>query len=187
MEQAIKKYLLLSQLCLGLSVIICLILIPHFLFSTNEGGMSNYGVHLKTVIPYSLGLVLTSFYSVLAALSIKDKTSILRRLLFGYALALLLVLITTYGYKTNVILKNTHIAVTIVFFWFELGSSAWMVRRFLSDKINIGLVILQVVGLILGSLTFFGSLHLLFVAQLLTIVPFGLVLVRSSAGITKKI
>ena len=181
MGQLIKKYLLLSQLYLGLSVTICLILLPHFLFSKNEGGMSNYGVHLKTVFPYSLGLLLTSFYAARAATVIKDKSSALRKLLLSYAAVLLLVLITTYGYKRNVYLKNSHIAITIVFFWFELLSAIWLSKKFLSDKINIALVGVQFIGLVIGSLTFYGSLHLLFVAQLLTIIPFGIILVRSSA------
>jgi hypothetical protein len=186
MERDTKKYLLISQLCLWLGVVICLVLIPHFLFSTNEGGLSNYGVHLKTVIPYSLGFLAAIFFVVEATLTMKPKSPGLRQLLLGYSAALLLVLITTYGYKTNVYLKNTHIAVTIVFFWFELLAALWLCKTLLKDKTNIIMVILQLIGLIIGSLTFFGSLHLLFVSQLLTIIPFGIILIRSCNTLAKR-
>jgi hypothetical protein len=182
MGLAIKKYLLLSQLCLLLSVVICLLLLPHFLFSKHEGGMSNYGVHLKTIIPYSLGLLLASFYALRAALAIKIRSSPLRWLLLGYSALLLLVLVTTYPYKLNVYLKDTHIAVSIVLFWFEVLAAIWLCRAFLEDKINISLVILQIVGLIIGGLTLFGVFQLLFTSELLTIIPFGIILLRSSAA-----
>lgn len=179
MERSIKKYLFSSQLCLWLSVIVCLALIPHFLFSKDEGGMSNYGVHLKTVIPYSIGLLLAALFVVKAALRLK-RSSHLRAVLLGYAAALSLILITTYGYKRNIYLKDTHIAVTIVFFWFELLTAVWLCKRFLADQINISLIVLQLIGFIIGAVTLFGPLHLLFVAQLLTIIPFGMILIRSS-------
>jgi hypothetical protein len=183
MNCPIKKYLLVSQLCLLLDLTICLILIPHFLFARDEGGMSNYGVHSRTVIPYSLGFILAAFYVIRAALAIKTKSTSLRRLrglLLSYGVILLLILITTYGYKTNIYLKNTHIVITIVTFWFELLGAAWLCKAFLRDKINICLLALQLIGLIIGSLTFFGSLQLLFTAQLITIITFGVILVRSS-------
>jgi hypothetical protein len=183
MDIPIKKYLLISQLCLLVDLAICLILIPHFLFARNEGGMSNYGIHLKTVLPYSFGFLLAAFFVIKAALTIKAKSNrlhFMRRLLISYSILLLLILISTYGYKTNVYLKNTHIVITIATFWFELLSSAWLSRVFLWDKINIGFLVCQFIGLIIGSLTFFGSLHLLFTSQLITIISFGVILVRSS-------
>ncbi len=179
------KYLVISQLALALSLIICLILIPHFLFSKNEGGMSNYGIHLKTVIPYSLGFILASFYSIRAALTIKTKRTSMRQLkamLLIYAGVLLLILLTTYGYKTNIYLKNTHITVTIITFWFEMLSAVWLIRTFLVDRLNIILVGCQFIALVIGSLTFLGQLHVLFVSQLITITAFGLILIRSSGA-----
>jgi hypothetical protein len=183
MKQSIKKYILISQLCLLLDLAICLILIPHFLFARNEGGMSNYGIHLKTVIPYSLGFLLAAFFVIRAALTIKNSSASLRRLrrlLICYFIILLLILISTYGYKTNIYLKDTHIVVTIATFWFELLSALWLCWVFLRDKMNIFLLVCQFIGLIIGSLTFFGSLHLLFTSQLITIITFGAILVRSS-------
>lgn len=183
MNKSIKRYLLISQLSLLLDLAICLILIPHYLFARNEGGMSNYGIHLRSVVPYSLGFLVAAYYVLKAALTIKARSVTLRRLrllLVGYGIIFLLILITTYGYKTNTFLKDTHIVVTIITFWFELLSAIWLCKAFLSDKLNISLLVCQFIALIIGSLTFFGAFHLLFTSQLITIITFGVILVRSS-------
>jgi len=183
MNKSIKRYLLISQLSLLLDLAICLILIPHYLFARNEGGMSNYGIHLRSVVPYSLSFLVAAYYVLKAALTIKARSVTLRRLrllLVGYGIIFLLILITTYGYKTNTFLKDTHIVVTIITFWFELLSAIWLCKAFLSDKLNISLLVCQFIALIIGSLTFFGAFHLLFTSQLITIITFGVILVRSS-------
>jgi hypothetical protein len=184
MNQSIKKYLLISQLCILVALTICLILMPHFLFAKNEGGVSNYGIHLKTVVPYSLGFLIAAFYVIRAAGAIETKSPKLRRLrelLLGYSVILLLVLITTYSYKVNLYLKDTHIGVTILTFWFEFLGAFWLCKVFLRDKLNIGFLAFQFIGLIMGSLTFLGFFHLLFTAQLITILSFGIIMVRSAS------
>jgi len=173
------------------SLVICLVLIPGFLFAKNEGGISNYGIHLKTAIPYSLGFLVAATYLIKAALATGNKLSWqrhLRQLLICYATLLTLVLVTTYGYKTNVFLKNLHITVTITIACFELIAAGWLNFAFLRDKLNVGLLSMQFIGFILGTATFLGHLHLLFTSQLITIITFGIILIRSySAPTARKI
>ena len=39
---------------------VCVALHPGFVLKRNEGGLSDYGVHIKTTVPYTLSLVLLS-------------------------------------------------------------------------------------------------------------------------------
>jgi len=45
--------LLVSQCTFFAFLALCIVLMPGILFRRNEGGMSNYGIHTVTVIPYS--------------------------------------------------------------------------------------------------------------------------------------
>jgi len=184
MTKHTTKYLIISQSALVVSLIVCVILIPGFLFAKNEGGISNYGLHLKTVVPYSLGFLIAAFYLLKTALSKEFKLfskQHLRQPLIGYAAFLILVLITTYGYKTNVFLKNTHITVTILIACFELLAAGWLYSTILRDKINIALLFAQFIGFVMGAATFLGYIHLLFISQLIMIITFGTILIRSYA------
>jgi len=189
MQASARRYLIISQLGLFIALVICLILIPGYLFARNEGGMSNYGIHLKTIVPYSLGFIIAAGYCLKAAQSLKPKSLItrrLRQLLFSYSTLLLLVLITTYGYKTTALLKNIHITATIVIAYFELIAAGWLCFAILRDKLNIVLLAFQFIGFIIATLTFVGLWHLLFTSQLITIVAFGIILIRGSSSVVEQ-
>jgi hypothetical protein len=111
------RYTLYSQLSLGVFLLVCLILQPHYLFERNEGGMSNFGVHWPTVVPYSLAFWSCGLLILLAARHlpnrVKSYRSVRSVLVLLGAFAIITVL-TTYPYKLNDFFDNLHVYATAV-------------------------------------------------------------------------
>jgi len=153
---------------------------PGFVFKVEEGGISNYGIHLKTVIPYSLAFLLCSYFSYRAARLYRSSDAItqrLRYLLYVYSGLLLVTLLSTYGYKLNVGLKDAHIAIGVAAITFELVASVWIYIQ-LRGAWDTVFVVLQVAGSAVAGLTVLGALHLLFLGQALADVGFALLLIH---------
>jgi hypothetical protein len=171
-----------GQICFALFIGVCVALDPGLVLKGNEGGLSNYGIHLKTAIPYTLALGLASLLSYRAAVLLPDTdpgTRGLARLLRTYSVLSLLVLVSTYVYSLDTVLKDVHIATGTAIVLFELAASVWMYRLLGPTRRDSFLIIVQLVGFILAALTFLGALHVLFVTQILTGGSFALLLVRS--------
>ena len=172
MDKKVSHYLLLSQLSLLVGLGICLAIIPTFLFAHDQGGTSNYGVRLATVVPYTLGLLLCGVCIVRAAsLTPRSPTTLLhyRRALYTLAVLVFVVLASTYPYKIDTTLKDVHLVAGTLLLSFELAMSVWLVLALFRDWINVLALSLQAVGCALALVTLIGDLHVLFVAQLVSI------------------
>jgi hypothetical protein len=172
------RYVAWSQIGFASFLAICVALHPGLVLKSNEGGMSNYGVHAKTVVPYTLALVSAAGLTYGAAREFPMTTSLSRRfrtLLHTYSWLVFLTLVTTYGYTWNAPLKYVHVAVGVAIIVFESVASLWMYRALGSGG---AVLIVQLVGFVLAALTFFGALHVLFLSQILTGGAFALLLVR---------
>src|SRR5437762_574500 len=94
-----SKYLLASQISLYGFLTICTLLMPQFLFERDQGGISNFGIHSLTVVPYSLGFGLCAIFILLAAnslpISIKSYSAV-KRALFAVAGLCVLAVFSTY-------------------------------------------------------------------------------------------
>jgi len=156
---------------------------PHFLFEHNEGGVSNYGVHVLTVVPYTLAFGLGGVFMLLAVQAIPQHIKPSRRevriVLSTLGYLLLLVLLTTYPYKINRFYDNLHIFTSIVLFVTELIVGTWLVARLVSDRVNATLLAIQIFGSLLSLLTLAGVLHVLFISQFIVGLAFGALLVRT--------
>lgn len=172
--------IVLGQVCFLVFLSVSVALHPGFVFKADEGGISNYGIHLKTAIPYSLAFLLCSYFSVAAARHYREPDGSargFRYLLDTYSGLLLLTLLSTYGYKLNVGLKDAHITVGVLTITFELVASAWMYAQ-LRGTWDAAFLVLQLGGFVLAGLTFLGALHLLFLGQALADVGFALLLIH---------
>jgi hypothetical protein len=172
-----------SQICFGFFIGVCVAIHPGLVLKGNEGGMSNYGIHIKTAIPYTLALGLASLLSdrgaVLLASSASSSPPFIR-LAKTYSWLIALVLVSSYGYSLDVVLKDIHIATGIAITLFELAASLWMYRYLGRSAREMTLITVQVVGFVLAALTFVGALHVLFLTQILGGVSFALLMVRSA-------
>jgi hypothetical protein len=172
--------ILAGQLSFAGWMAVSIALHPGFVLKLDEGGISNYGIHLKTVIPYSLAFVLCAYCSIRAGRRYRSSAGVARGLsylLVTYGCLLLLTLVSTYGYTRDPGLKEAHIAAGVATISFELVAAVWMYAQLRGgwDVLFLGV---QVAGFVVAGLTFLGALHLLFVGQALAAVGFGLLLVH---------
>jgi hypothetical protein len=169
-----------GQIGFAVFIGVCVVLHPGFVLKANEGGISDYGVHAKTLAPYTLALGLPGVLTYLAARRLPVVSPDARRLravLFAYAALITLTLLSTYPYTLNRTLADVHIAVGAVVTVFESGASLWMyraVRRYAT------VLVAQLVGLVLGGLTIIGVLHVLFASEVISGVAFAYLLVRTT-------
>jgi hypothetical protein len=174
--------LLWSQVSLYGFLAVCTILLPQFLFNRNEGGVSNYGVHSRTIITYSLSFGLCAGFIFLAARSLPAKTrsyNSVKALLNLIASLCLFAVISTYTYKLTPVLKNIHQISAILLFFAEFFIGIWFGLKLYRDRINVILLSIEVLGVILGALTFFGVLHVLFIAEVGAGIAFGALMIRT--------
>jgi hypothetical protein len=164
----------------ALGLALCVVLHPGFVLKANEGGVSDYGVHVKTAVPYYLALAVAAGGAYLAATHARDSTILPRRfraLLLSYAALIVLTLASTIGYTVDTPQRNVHVGVGIALTVFEIIATLWMFRERRGD---LGLVLVQLAGVIVAVLTILGLLHLLFVSEIVTGASFAVLLFRTT-------
>jgi hypothetical protein len=145
--------------------------------------MSNYGLHVKTAVPYTLALLLLALYSRRAALLYTGgdaRTQRLRYILTSYSWVVLLVLLSSYIYSLNDALKDIHYALGTVLIILVGTASFWMFQLRSPLKRDWLFLIIQLSGDVVALLTSLGDVHLLFLAEILANVGFASFLVRTS-------
>lgn len=183
--QKTVRYVILGQVGLFFFLIVCIILMPRFLFERDEGGLSNYGTYVKTVVPYSFALGLSGLLNLKAAASMDYPTKAsqrLRKVLATLGVGGIIVLLSTYPYKLNTVLADMHIGLSVLLFTFELMAGVWFVRVVVNNKLAIALLGVQVVGFLLILSSTIGFIRILLLAQMLTSLAFGVLMVRAVAG-----
>jgi hypothetical protein len=165
---------------------ICVALHPGFVLKRDEGGLSNYGVHIKTAIPYTLSLVLLVAYNLRAAsldTGGDQRSRRLRFLLRSYCSVLVLVLLSTYVYSLNSVLKNIHFAIGTLLVIVVASGSLWLYRLWPPSPFVRVCLFVQLTGDVLNLVTAFGQLHVLFAAEMLSNIGFAAILIRSGRRI----
>ena len=180
-------YTVCSQLWLYGGLLVCTLLLPHYLLESNEGGVSNYGVHFLTVIPFSLAFGLGGWYLLQSARSlpaVMNTNRNLKTVLLVIGWCLIAVLVTTYPYKLNRLLDDLHIVAAILLFSAELAAAAWFSLILVRDKLNQWLALVQAIGALLALLTLIGLIHILFICQIISGLAFAAILLRTISWVT---
>jgi hypothetical protein len=183
MKSRAVAFVMDGQLLLALFLAICVALHPGFVLKADEGGMSNYGLHLKTFAPYTLSLGFPMLLSFLAArlyLGQDEYSRQFRFLLRLYASLLLFTLASTYAYSRNIALRDVHIVIGAALAIFQLIGSMWMYRLLPRSTLDVMWLTTECAGFVLAILTIVGALHVLFLTQVLTSGAFAVLLVRSA-------
>jgi hypothetical protein len=165
---------------------VCVALHPGFVLKGNEGGLSDYGVHLKTALPYTLSLALLIAFNLRAAsLDAGDdqRSRRLRLLIRIYCGVLVFVLLSTYVYTLNGTLKNIHYALGTLLVLVVTAGSLWLYRLWPASPFIRFCLFVQLAGDVLNIGTAFGGLHVLFAAELLSNIGFAAILIRSGRRI----
>jgi hypothetical protein len=172
-----------GQVSFLLFIALCVTLHPGFVLKRDEGGMSNYGVHALTALPYTLALLSLTWSSWWAAAQFRQDDPSARRLrhvLNFYGSIIFVILLSTYVYTRNQALRDVHFSLGTVLIVFEIVSSLWMFglfRRFVWDGI---FLLVQLAGSALCLATIDGELHLLFLAEMVTAVGFAGLVIHTS-------
>ena len=186
MSSKVVYYVKLSQLSFFWFLAICTVLMPRFLLERNEGGISNFGVHALTVVPFSLAFTVCAACLWQAAHLLATKTPLakqFRTVLLGFSILLFLTLLSTYPYKINQSFDAIHIWMGIILFYAELGAAVWLTFKIVRNKSSYLLLFVGVIGFALATLTLIGWLHLLFISQMVTAAAFGLLLIKAGQAI----
>lgn len=167
-----------SQLALVLTLALCLPLMPHFLFSTNMGGISNYGVHARTVVPYTAGITVSSLLLALAGRRLsRDGHRGLALICSTTGVLFAINVLSTYPYKLGPTWGLVHSVCAILLAVAELAG-ALAVARLVDDRTSYAALAVTVAAFLVMTLSFFGTLHVLFAAEVLTGCAFGFLLVH---------
>ena len=164
-----------GQIAFWLFATTCVTLHPGFVLRSNEGGLSDYGTHVKTFVPYTLALAVSALYSLRAAgyLGHRLEYRALAWTLRSYATLLLLVLTSTYSYSLDRDWRGVHFTLAIALGLAEVIGVAWIIRTTYRDSLGLAFVALQWVGVCLLTLTGFFGVHVLFLTQVVMAAGFG--------------
>jgi hypothetical protein len=177
-----RRDVLVGQIALLLFLAVAIALFPGLVLKWNQAGLSNYGVRAKTVVPYSLALGLCAGFSLAAARALPGRdatTTALRRLLTAYAALMGLSLLSTYVYKMSAPLHDVHVALNVATALFETAVAIWLVVRLRAGVVDTVSLGVQLAGFVCAVVDYVGLAHILFTAQALSLVGFGVLLVRA--------
>lgn len=164
---------------------VCVLAFPALVLKRNEGGVSNYGVHWATVVPYSLAYVTDAGLLALAARRLDSPaTQDLRRVIEGLCVLLVATLVTTYGYTSATVLRDLHFVVGAVLILFQCASVGWLwgrTRRGLAARLG---VVTTWCGLAMCVLATLAIWHVLFAGQVMIIVGYAPMLVGATRAVT---
>jgi hypothetical protein len=182
MNENSARYVTYGQWSLIVFTVVCVALHPGSVLKVNEGGFSNYGIHLKTAIPYTLTYALGAWFTFLAARSATprngtEKTMV--RLLNAYAVLLLVIMFSTYGYTLNAPLKTLHGVVALVAMIFDPAAALWMIRFVKGSAWDRFFLFVVLLGLAMGVIDFLNVAHILFASEATIALGFGFVLVHT--------
>ncbi len=154
---------------------------------SNNHGLSFYGEHLSTVIPFGTGFLVCDIFLLRAANALpKSQPPYKKIALLLKILAVLLLLILLTPDTLNSFFDWSHIIASFILFVFELTFAIWLTIRWYSDRLTWFLLSAQFLAGVLAMLSQFHIVYYLsegiFFFQLL----FGLFLIRSVSRLLER-
>jgi hypothetical protein len=172
---------LLGQVILVAALALCVALHPGLVLKRDESGLSNYGVHLRTALAYSVAFLGAGLSAGIVALRCHELPINDRVLLFIYGVMMVAVMLSTYPYMVNRVWHDVHVGWGVALVTFEFATSWWwsLTSRMSLRWLWVGV---QSGGTLLALLTFMNQVHLLFIAQVATSVLWGVIMVAHQIG-----
>ena len=170
MSQRAPALVAAGQVCLVVFLGVCVALHPGLVVKRDEGGVSNYGVHVVTFVPYSLAFALDAVLIARGARLVADAR--LRRYLELVAALLGATLVTTYAYTRSLALKDLHFVVGAALVLAECAAAPWLARAWARAAPAAICVALTGAGLAACALATSGAWHVLFAGQVLVAAGF---------------
>jgi hypothetical protein len=155
---------------------------PGFVLARHEGGISEYGVHVKTAVLYTLAWVVLAGSNMRAARACGGRgvrSEKVRKLLLFYSAASFLVLISSYFYSLDSVLKYIHYGLGAVIVVFMSTAAYWFSRQLADVSWARAALWLQVLGSLAALLSIVGVFHVLFVAETISNVGCAILLAKA--------
>jgi hypothetical protein len=173
----VTRCLWISQIALSILLVLCSVIAPSVVSS--DGGVSNFGNRLTTVVPYTLSFSLCALFLCLAAVGlakVRPDRTWYGRALVGIAVLDLLVLASTYPRHINLLYSEVHDDLGIALFAYEFVCSIWLLISCWSSQ-TVLFFSIEVAGFLVGLLSILKIVHLLYYGQMIGGIGFGLLLV----------
>ncbi len=178
MRRRVVGFLVLAQVsffcCLSVAVVMTTAGFQH------NHGLSFYGEHWSTAVPYGAGFMACDYFLLLAANALPKDDRRCRRLallLDLLTVSLLIVLLTPD--TVNSFFNWSHSMASAVLFLYELGFAVWLARRCYSDALLWALIALQLIAAVMAMLSNFHVVPYLSEGTLIFQLVFSVVLVRA--------
>lgn len=158
---------------------------PGYVLARHEGGISEYGVHVKTAVLYTLAWTVLASGNMRAARACAGRgirSEKVRTLLLTYSAVSLFVLVSTYFYSLDAVLKYIHYGLGAVLVVFMSVSTYWLYRQLTTVSWARAVLWVQVLGSLAALLSIVGVLHELFSAETISNVGCAVLLVRTCSG-----
>lgn len=154
---------------------------PSVFFTLNQGGVSNYATVLTTAPFFSIGFLGFAACLVKAASRINEASFqiILRTLGIGY----ILLVASTYPYKLNPVFENIHIFIAGLFGLYQYAVCSMLAKQSGLNLLTGLFTAFACASLVIGLLTMFDVVRLLFTSQLLLGIAIGGLLIHKSSRI----
>ncbi len=155
---------------------------PGYVLARHEGGISEYGVHIKTAVFYTLAWVVLAGGNMRAARACGgrgDRSEKVRKLLLFYSGASCLVLISSYFYSLDAVLKYIHYGFGAILVVFMSAAAYWLFRQLTNVPWARATLWVQMLGSIAALLSIVGALHVLFFAETISNVGCAILLAKT--------
>jgi hypothetical protein len=163
---------------MGLSVA----LHPGYVLARREGGISEYGVHAKTALLYTIAWTALAGSNMRAARVCGGRgvcSNTVRKLLLFYSAAIFLVLVSTYFYSLDAVLRDIHYGFGAVLVTFMSVAAYWSYRQLPDVHWARAMLWVQVLGSLAALLSIVGALHVLFGAESISNVGCAILLAKT--------
>jgi hypothetical protein len=184
-NSSFRRYLVFSQVTLYATVLLCVALAPSSL-SANSG-LSYFGVHKLTVIPFGLGLLVSAYFILKSTHFLPAATTGHKRL--GLALrtiSLLIVGIVVTPYSLGNWFDGVHRVFGITLFSVQLLLAIQITVFIKRDWPNWALLNLQLAGGLLSLIYLSPPQGFLIQGQLLFQLAFSIILLRNADAFSKR-
>lgn len=182
----IKKYLVYSQVSLLFLLGVCTVIIPSV--AKKEGGVSNFGNHISTVVIYIMAFLLDATFLYLAASKIQKynkKLIYISRGIMVLCGLLIAVLVSTFPRHFNYTFSAIHDYIAIILYSYQLLITLWIIKKKFSSLVFTFLII-QFVGSAISLLSILKVVDLLYVGQIVGSLGFALVLIYGLPDVITK-
>jgi hypothetical protein len=155
---------------------------PGYVLARHEGGISEYGVHVKTAVLYTLAWAVLAGGNLRAARACGGRgvrSEKVRKLLLFYSAVSLLVLLSTYFYSLDAVLEYIHYGLGAILVTFMSVAAYWLYRQLADVSWARAILWVQLIGSIAALLSIVGVLHVLFAAESISNVGCAILLAKT--------